>query len=194
MIFFIVFPFLAIGCVTFLICSVIPPLRRFTLSASLWCVACIPCLMASLIMCGLSSIGLHKILALLQWNNGSDITFHQTSWSGWLFFFIVLIAVIAGATIITLLHGIIIRRLTLALFRIYVGAVSFGVGVSIYLLLSLTFAMRLLEPARYLPAALLGFLFAVSLAYVCFKNASLFRGPHPTRLPIVTLEEFGPED
>jgi hypothetical protein len=43
MILFIVFPFLAVGCTSFLLCAAIPHLRRFALSSSVWRVAYVPC-------------------------------------------------------------------------------------------------------------------------------------------------------
>src|SRR5271170_2997877 len=121
MILFIVFPFLAAGCVSFLVCAAIPPLRRFALSGSLWCVACVPCLLAILTVIVLWSAGAYALRQFFKLDPVTSISVHQTSWIGWLLAIATLVITIAGATVITLLHGIIIRRLTLALFRLSVS-------------------------------------------------------------------------
>lgn len=193
MIFLLVFPFLTMGCVAFLACSAIPPLRRYALGASLWCVACIPCLIATFIAYGLANLGLTKLLPLLKWNDSYGVSFSKASWTVWLFFTLVLIVVAIASTAIAAIHGVIIRRMTLALFRAYLAAVSFGVGVLICLIISFFFAMDLLEPTRYIPVGLLTLLCAAGLSYFCSSHAAHFRGRHPERFPIVTREEFNPE-
>jgi hypothetical protein len=191
MILFIAFPFLAMGCVCFLLCAAIPPLRRFALSSSLWCVACVPCLFAILATVVLWSLGVDALQRLMKRDFGASLSVHQTSWLGWLLVIIVFAFTVAGATAITLMHGIIIRRLTLALFRLYVAAVSFGVGILTCSFVLFAFAMHLLSLAALLPAALVSLLAATALAYACFRNASGFRGSYPQRLPVVSAEEFG---
>jgi len=193
MIFVLVFPFLTLGCIAFLACSAIPPLRRYALGASLWCAACIPCLIATFITYGLAILGLTKLRPLLRWNGSHMVGFFKPSWIGWLFFTIMLIAVAIASAAIAAIHGIIIRRMTFALFRIYLAAVSFGVGVLSCLIISFVFAMDLLEPTRYIPIALLTLLSAAGLSYFCSSNAVHFRGTHPKYFPIVTPAEFNPE-
>jgi len=116
MILFIAFPFLAAGCACFLFCAAIPRLRRFALSGSLWWVACIPCLFAILTGLILWSLGLDALRRLLRPDLAASLSVHQTSWLGWLLAIITLVVTVTGATAITLIHGIIVRRLTLALF------------------------------------------------------------------------------
>ena len=191
MILFVVFPFLAIGCASFLFCAAIPPLRRYALSSSLWWVACVPCLLAILAAIILWSAGLYALRQFFKPSFGTSISMHQTSLTGWFLSIATILIVIAGATTITLIHGIVIRRLTLALFRLYVAAVSFGVGILACTFVLLLFAEHLLSLTAGLPAALGSLFAAVALAYTCFRNASGFRGSYPQRLPIVTPEEFG---
>jgi len=191
MILFVAFPFLAAGCACFLICAAISPLRRFALSSSLWCVTCIPCLIAILAAVILWSLGIDALQRLMKPDFGTSLGFHQASWIGWLLAIVSLIVTIIGATAATLIHGIIIRRLTLALFRLYVAGVSFGVGVLTCSFVLFAFATHLLSLASFLPAALASLLAAFALAYACFRNASGFRGSHPQRFPVVTPEEFG---
>ncbi|HEY1993459.1 MAG TPA: hypothetical protein VGG81_03575 [Edaphobacter sp.] len=191
MIFFIAFPFLAVGCACFLLGAAVPPLRRFALSSSLWCIACIPCLFAFLAAVVLWSLGVDALRRLLRMDFGASLSFHQTSLLGWFLAITAIIVTVAGATAITLIHGIIIRRLTLALFRLYVAVVSFGVGILACSFVLFTFAMHLLSLAAFLPAVLASLLAATALASVCFRNASGFRGSYPQRLPVVSPEEFG---
>jgi len=129
MILFIAFPFLVMGCVCFLLCAAIPPLRRFALSSSLWCLACVPCLFGILAAVVLWSLGVHALRRLMKPDFGASLSLHQTSWLGWFVAITTFVITVAGATAITFIHGIIIRRLTLALFSLYVAAVSFGVGI-----------------------------------------------------------------
>ncbi len=191
MILFIVFPFLALGCVCFLVCTVIAPLRRFALSSSLWWVACVPFLFAILAAIILFSLGIDAFHRLLKPDFGASLSVHQTSWQGWLLAATGLLAMGAGASLVTFIHGIIIRRLTLALFRLYVTGVSFGVGVLTCSFVLFAFAKHLLSLPTFLPATVASLLAASALAYQCFKSASGFRGQYPQRFPIVTPEEFG---
>jgi hypothetical protein len=66
MVLFVAFPFLAFGCASFLLCAAIPPLRRFALSSSLWCVACVPCLLTILAAIIVCSAGAGSLSSLLQ--------------------------------------------------------------------------------------------------------------------------------
>jgi hypothetical protein len=191
MILFIVFPFLAVGCAIFLLCTAIPPLRRFALSSSLWCVACVPCLLAILPAIILCSLGVDAFHRLFKPYFGASLSVHQTSWQGWLLAAIALLVMAAGASAMTLIHGIIMRRLTLALFRLYVAAVSFGVGILTCSFVLFAFATHLLSLPTFLPAAIASLLAASALAYICFRSASDFRGSYPQRFPVVTPEEFG---
>jgi hypothetical protein len=191
MILFIAFPFLAMGCVCFLLCAVIPPLRRFALSSSLWCVACVPCLFAILAAVVLWSLGVDALQRLMKPDFGASLSLHQTSWLGWLVAISTFVFTVVGATAITFIHGIIVHRLTLALFRLYVAIVSFGVGILTCSFVLFAFAMHLLSLTAFLPAALASLLAASALAYACFRNAAGFRGSYPQRFPVVTPEEFG---
>jgi hypothetical protein len=190
MIFEIALPFLALGCAAFLIFAAIPKLCPFALSISLWCVAFAFCLIAAVLALLLVSTGIATFHDLFQRHSFSLPNAGDHSWIGWVLCSFVVVATLAGATAITAVHGIITRRLTLALFRIYLAAVSFGVGI-----LSCAFVFpvlndHLFDMAFIVPATSLGILLTSALSYVCFKNASRFRGSYPQRFPIVTLEEF----
>jgi hypothetical protein len=161
------------------------------LASSLWCVACVPCLIAILAAVILWSLGVDALQRLLKPDFGTSLSFHHASWLGWTLAITTVVVTIAGATTVTLIHGIIIRRLTLALFRFYVAMVSFGVGILTCSFISFAFATHLLSLVSFLPAALAGLLAASALTYVCFRNATSFRGSYPQRFPVVTPDEFG---
>ena len=101
-------PFLLSGCAAFLICSFIPHLRRFALSASLWCVACGPCLAAVFIALVLAEKAADTI--------HSGMLHSLFSIEGKLALACMALVAMAGAAAITLVHGWIVRRLTLNFF------------------------------------------------------------------------------
>jgi hypothetical protein len=191
MVLFVAFPFLAFGCASFLLCAAIPPLRRFALSSSLWCVACVPCLLtilAAIIVCSAGAEAFHRFFKL---DFDASVSFHQTSWLGWGIAIISFVLTVAGATFITIVHGIITRRFTLALFRLYVAGVSFGVGILTCSFVLFAFATHLLSFIAFGLVAFASLLAASALAYACFTKAPDFRGSYPQRFPVVTPEEFG---
>jgi hypothetical protein len=195
MISFIAFPFLALGCVTFLLCAAIPPLRKFALGSSLWCVACVPCLWIMFILIVLLNLGADALHKTLSWDLNTATHFHQRGMA-WLIGIAVLTIVIAGATSITAIHGIIVRRFTLALFRLYVAGVSFGIGILTVFFISIIISGRLSSAMTDLSLPLLwmnafSLIVAPTLAYFCYRNAAQFRGKYPDRFPVVTQEEFG---
>jgi hypothetical protein len=101
------------------------------------------------------------------------------------------LAVWAGASIITVAHGIVIRRLTLPLFRLYLAAVSFCVGVLSSGFLVLALGDRIDKHEHVSLMWTVCFLLASALSYACYRNAPRFRGRYPKAFPIVTQEEFG---
>lgn len=183
---FFAFPFVASGCLAFLICCTVKTLRRFALGCSLWCVASLPCTTISLII--VSSF-IHKYVSFdiaSGWANA--IPDHP-----WVVKTATIGLVVVGATSITILHGIVIRRTTLALFRIYVAFVGFGVGVlsvlslGMYLMAEYGQGMRDLFIANIAASCAGGFF----LARFCFRSASEFRGPYPNRFPLISASEYG---
>jgi len=190
MIFFLAFPLTALGCAAFVICSFAPPLRRFALSSSLWFVACFPFFLA--VAAGILAIvfGADRLTSLLH-RSGTlkDIGSHMPDWIGILIAATIAIITFGGATAVTLLHGALIRRLTFALFRLYVTCVSFGVGVlTMFFLLSAvgvgrSWASLFINFVDIIPATL--------LAWFAYRKANQFRGSYPHRFPVVSREEFG---
>jgi len=192
MIFEIAIPFLALGSASFLICAAIPQLRRFALSTSLWCLAFAFCLIAVVIALLFVSTGFAALHELFHRHSVIDLSNSgQTSWAGWLFIIFSVAAATTGATAITAVHGIITRRLTLALFRLYLAVVSFGVGLVSFAFVLLVYINLLFDPYFVVPVTIVGLSLMLLLSYMCFRNASQFRGSYPERFPVVTHEEFG---
>jgi hypothetical protein len=192
-IFILVVPFLMAGCSAFIVCAAIPPLQRFALGASLWFVACVPCIVGLLLVMALCDIGAHAVGELFRWDPGMLTRFsgRGLSWPGWLGLTAAALAVGAGASIITVAHGIVIRRMTLSLFKLYVAFVSFGVGVLSSGFLAIAIGDKIDMSEHVLPTWTVCLLLAVALSRICYRNARLFRGTYPKTFPIVTREEFG---
>jgi hypothetical protein len=193
MIFILFIPFLMLGCTAFLICAAVPPIQRFALGVSLWCVAWIPGMMAILTVVIFFSVGADALRRWVHWDPGASLAFnhHGLSWAGWLGFSAAILVVALGASVISLIHGIVMRRLTLSLFRLYLAGVSFCVGMLSFGFLAFAFAEKVGLVDHAFAAWSSCLLFATALSYLCFRNAERFRGSYPKTLPIVTHEEFG---
>jgi hypothetical protein len=176
-------PFLLSGCVAFLICAFIPQIRRFALSASLWCVACGPCLAAVFIALVLVEKGANTI--------HGGMLHSLFSIEGKLALACMALVAMAGAAVITLVHGWIVRRLTLNLFRLYLTGVTVGVGLLIALatgiLLLINFT-RLQSSTAFVYTVLL-LVIPSSLAFFAYRNAAGFRGKRPEFLNPISADE-----
>jgi uncharacterized protein YacL len=122
-----------------------------------------------------------KSLVHLSQTNSATVTFDIA----------LALAMIALASIIAMLHQAVIHRLTLALFRLYVAGVGFGIG----LLLSVLLAVGLAAASIHIPHPgpsflILAILSASTTALLCFRNAPSLRGRLPRNFPIVTEGEF----
>jgi len=177
-------PFLLSGCAAFLICAFIPQIRRFALSASLWCVACGPCLAAAFIGVVLAEKATDTI--------HGGMLHSLFSVEGKLTLACMAAVAMAGATAITLAHGWVIRRITLRLFRLYLTGVTIGIGVliafatGIALLIDFT---RLQSFTAFVYTVLL-LVIPRSLASFAYRNAAGFRGKRPEFLIPISADEF----
>lgn len=191
MIFFIAFPLFAIGCAAFLICASVPPFRRFALSSSLWFAACFPCFLV--VFAGIVAInfGIDRLTPLFHRTEpGIELGSYVSGRSGILIAITTTIITFGGATAITLLHGVVIRRMTYVLFRLYVTCVSFGAGILTMFFLLMAFGLGTSLPL-FAAINLLGSILSALLAWFCYLNANQFRGKYPEQFPVVTREEFG---
>jgi hypothetical protein len=154
-------------------------------------VACIPCILSIIAVTLLLTLGIDALKQFLKFDDSRIFGIHlNQSWFGWLLAVTALLITIVGATTITLLHGLIVRRLTLALFRLYLAAVSFGVGILSCLFLVLSLRVNLLTVVSSVSAAISCLVTGFALAYLCFKSASSFRGSYPHRFAVVSADEF----
>jgi hypothetical protein len=180
---------LACGCVAFFICSALPFLRRFALPFSLWMVACFPCLLAAMAILFGIAFSADQLQQHFQVNH-LEAMLYLASHRGLVLAWFALIS-LGGATVITLAHGLVIRRLTLALFRLYITAVAAGVGLSSIALLWIGLAARLHTWWALLIVVSAGVGLSIFSVFTSFRHPSQFRGTYPERFPLVTKEEFG---
>jgi hypothetical protein len=184
----IVLFFLALGAIVFVVCGLIPPLRRFSLSAALWCAVWGPCSIAWLMLTGLILVANGFAMSTAQSRHLPLPEVPRQLWTG--YGIAGLLGVALVATVISLVHQWLMHRMTFSLFRLYAGLVSAGVGsvwgwgLWIWLVLDLR--------ARYgIALAGLGMVFlSATFGYAGWHRASNLRGNSPTRFPLVTPEEF----
>jgi hypothetical protein len=189
--FFVLLPpiviFFTIGCVVFMLFSAIPAMRRFALGSALWLAAwgvMSPgiILVNALGLGVLSQIHAHENLPVNQ-----PLLHHLKTVA------VANAAVFSGvATLITLCHGFLMRRITLALFRFYLSAMALGVGFLGCLLALL--AVDALRPnpslASFVGSALLAGTVACMVTSVCYRHPTDFRSTRPTRLQPVSESEY----
>jgi len=191
LLFFVLLPpvilFLTIGCVVFMLFSAIPALRRLALGSALWLAAW-----------GLMSPGIILINALglgmlAQIHVHESVPINQPALHHLKTVAVANAAVFSGiATLITLCHGFLIRRTTLALFRLYLTAVALGVGFLGCLLAML--GVDALRPnpnlASLAGSVLLAGTVACLVASVCYQHPADFRSTRPTKLQPVSKSEY----
>jgi len=189
---FLVLPFFFAGIIAFLVCVAARPLRRFALSSALWFVALLPGLFIGLIIGGLWRAAMeHMNAAHMHWEQDL-VRLSQTKSATVMFDIAIAMAMIALASIIAMLHQSVIHRLTLALFKLYVASVGFGIGLLLALLLAIGLAVASINVPHPGPFFLtLTILLSSTTAFLCFRNASSLRGKLPRNFPIVTEKEFG---
>jgi hypothetical protein len=107
-------PFLASGCIVFIVCASILRWRRFALPASLWCVALGPSFLISMLLIGL-------IYQRLGGFSHSGVSRYVLITAG--------VLAVLTSSIATFVHSQIVTFFSNRLFRVYVTGVSFGVGI-----------------------------------------------------------------
>lgn len=122
----IVFFFLLVGSIVFLACLLLPPIRRYALSAALWCAIWGPC---SIILMLVAGVGLIATAFIAKAGDGQ--TFHTPRLLpafGWSYLAVGVLVTVTVATASARIHQAVVRRLTFALFRLYAAVVSAGIG------------------------------------------------------------------
>jgi hypothetical protein len=187
----IVFLFLTLGAIVFILCTLIPPLRRYALSAALWCAFWGPCTAAWLILAGLLAIASRYVmqtaatrhLHLPTWPSGTAPTYAVLA----------ILLTLAAATIAAILHQLLARQMTFALFRIYATLVSAGIG-SVFawcLWFGLGLASGLhLPPAALIVMPFLSLTICSAFGWAAYRHAHQLRSPTTANLSWVTQAEF----
>jgi hypothetical protein len=183
----IVFLFLLVGAVAFLICVLVPPLRRYALSVALWCAVWGPAAVALMTLAGLALVADAFIT-----RNGDLQSFHSPrllSVFGWGYLVAGALAAATAATAVAWVHQFVVRRFTFALFRLYATAVVAGIGS----VLGWSLSWWLLS--RDVAYTWAWSLFTMPVLVGCFglaayKGARGLRGEAASSFSWVTPEEF----
>lgn len=181
----ILYLFMLVGGVVFLICIAIAPVRRYALSAALWCVICGPCLVAALLIAG-TAIATAMFVA----SKGALHTLHApriVSTVGWLYALTTIAVTAAVATATAWLHQAIIHRFTFALFRLYATAVSAGIGSVFGWVLCFLLMWRGVRSPIWIPGMLL---LMGAFGALGYRWSRSLRGRHAPKFTWVTAEEF----
>jgi len=193
MAFFLIIPFFMFGCTVFLICAAVPFLRRFALSASLWCLCLAPWLFGMVflaVLLGLATDALrnlhHPLWIAQDWSSSAKTSF------GVLISAVAVAGSLVTATVAARVHQFAIHRMTLALFRLYVAGVSFGVGVlsSFFVSICVSAYLHLSLSHPIVVCGFCGLIFSSLLSFLCYRFASQFRGKLPISFSLVTEDEF----
>jgi len=185
----IAFFFLLVGAVVFLICVLLPPTRRYALSAALWCAVWGPCSIAWMTFAGFALI----IDAFVTRSGNADSLRapRLIAAFGWAYLTFGGLATAAVATAVSWLHQVVTQRMTFALFRLYATAVTAGIG-SVFGWVLGWFLLAQEKPHHgdaWLWA--LGMLTLVcGFGSAAYKGARGLRGEAPTTFTWISPEEF----
>lgn len=179
--------FLTIGGMVFLVCAALPSLRRYALSAALWCAMWGPCIAGLIVLAGTAMLA---DISLTQRNGVSNFHLpHLSHPIGWALGACIVLAITAIATGVAWLHQAAIHRLTFALFRLYATVVCGGIGG----VFGVWFGWWLIgESFRFAPFfAIAGMLLLiVSFGAAAYRGARSLRGSAPANFSWITEQEF----
>jgi hypothetical protein len=183
----VVFFFLVVGAVVFLVCVLIAPLRRFALSAALWCATWGPCLVAFVLLAGTAAVAETSLTRNGDWQTLQAPKLLAAL--GWSYLALAVLSTIAIATFAAWLHQVLLHRLTFPLFRLYSTVVCAGIG-SVF---GCCFCWFLIsqEIDYSLPLSILGMLILIAgFGTAAYKTARSLRGKPATNFTWITAEEF----
>jgi len=176
-----------IGAVAFLICVLVPPVRRYALSVALWCVIWGPCSIALMTLAGLALVA-----AAFITKSGDVQSFHSPrllSVFGRGYLIAGVLSTAAVATVAAWLHQFVVRRFTFALFRLYATVVVAGIGSVFGWCISWWMLSR--EVPYVWTWSLLSMLVLVAgFGAAGYKGARKLRGEAPRDFTWVSPEEF----
>jgi hypothetical protein len=181
------FFFLAVGAVVFVLCAGVPWMRRFALSAALWCAVWGPCTIAWMLFTAMAGFA-----AQYGMNHAGGVDVHVGDWMrgfGLGMFWLAMTSTAAVATAAAWLHQVLVRRMTFVLFRLYATLVAAGIG-SVWGW-SAGFAMAAYNVPYRLAFWILTMIGLVTVfGWGAYRGANLLRGAAPERFTWVSREEF----
>jgi hypothetical protein len=188
----VVYAFLLLGSLVFLVCALVPPMRKYALSAALWCAVWGPCSVALMTLAGLGLVAEAFIT-----KTGDVQSLHSPrllAAFGWGYLIVGALATTAVATGIAWIHQKLVRRFTFALFQVYAATVCGGIGSVFGCALGL-WMMREEFTRHGLLWSGLGTLFLVVVfAMAAYRNAGRLRGAAPTTFTWISPDEFAGTD
>ena len=184
----VVFAFLCVGAVVFLVCVAVPPTRKYALSAALWCAVWGPCTVGWMVLAG---AGLAAKALLLP--NQKALSVHSLNLVeifGWTYLCLGVAVTAVVATGIAWLHQVLVRRSTLALFRLYAAVVCGGIGSVFGWMMGWWIgAVGATGVGLFLWMAAMLWLIA-GFGWMGYRFARNLRGDAPTRFTWITKEEY----
>lgn len=184
----IIFAFLLLGAIVFLACILLPPTRRYALSVAFWVALWGPCSVLLIVLAGVGLLSGSVLMNAgnLQWPNAPKLL----AAVGWSYLIVGATITIVVATCAAWLHQFLIHRFTFALFRIYVTAISAGIGSVFGWALGWWIAAK---EHTYLGLwwwPLVTLVLTAGFGTAAYKAARALRGKAPTRFTWITPEEF----
>lgn len=182
-----VFLFLLVGAVVFLVCVLIPRLRRYALSAALWCAVWGPATLGFLL---LAATGFIADTVVTQ-NAGAHPlqTPKLLAAVGWSYLSASVLITALFASLVAWLHQVLMHRLTFALFRLYTTAVCAGIGSVFGWLLG---GLLLWHEFRFGRALWISAMLVLIVGFgtAAYKGARSLRGEPPAAFTWISAEEF----
>jgi hypothetical protein len=183
----ILFFFLVVGALVFLVCVLIAPLRRYALSAALWCATWGPSSVAFFLLAGTAAI-----VEMFITPNGDVGTWHAPrllAVLGWGYLTIAVFGTAAIATFAAWLHQVLLHRLTFPLFRLYAAMVCAGIGSVFGWCLGWLLVAK--EINHSLSLWILGMLLlTVGFGTAAYRASRSLRGKPATNFTWISAEEF----
>jgi len=187
----VILAFLLLGSLVFVAAVSVPRMRRYALSAALWCAMWGPTLVALVL------IGGAGLVAGSSFENGGHYeSIHASKLLtvvGWTYVIAGLSGTALIATIAARLHQAIVRRFTFALFRLYATAVSAGIGSVFGWALGATLLFtNIASPVWLLWTLWMLTMVALVILFgtVAYKGARSLRGDAPTMFTPITQAGF----
>ncbi|HEX9200221.1 MAG TPA: hypothetical protein VF865_11725 [Acidobacteriaceae bacterium] len=183
----IAFLFMLVGAVVFVICVLLPPLRRYALSAALWCAMWGPSSIAFLLLAGTAVVA--GVFITKTGDVASLPASRLFAALGRSYLIVAALGAAAIATAAAWLHQALAHRLTFPMFRIYAALVCAGIGSVFGCCLGWLMAWAGIQHS--FAWWIMGMLILVlGFGTAAYKGARSLRGTPPTNFSWISAEEF----